>query len=330
MRRFLILAALIVPLAAEPLADLLKRYVTEYRAVKQDAVQIADSIRARHDPTRFVLKGSRPSRILADASVTGDSVRSLDYERFGAVIADLDRMTRASAPNIVPVLKFAQFQGSSPDSAEFCTQTGAFKQFFLLLVRLAALVRADDPGFLPEHPKLVDSYSIPSYSAWYNTTTRLESLDIQRSLHRFDVRYGAESERINLLEYALISFVPPFKGGRHGPSALEPIFCRFTPACYDITDNGTFKIGQLLGINSYIFDDNGVTRLLSKAGINHFGLAVVAADLVSNRLYKFAWDSLSYGLMAHVGKFQVGVVKGRAPGFKVISTVDLQFIPGIF
>lgn len=330
MRRFLILVAFVVPLAAEPLADLLKHYVIEYRAVKHDAVQIADSIRARHDPTVFVLKGSRPSRILADVSVTGDSVRSFDYGRFEAVIDELDRMTKASAPNIVPVLKFAQFEGSSPDSAEFAGQTRAFKQYFLLLVQLAALVRKDVPGFLPEYPKLVDSYSIASDSIWYGTTLSVESLDIQRSLRRFDVRYGAASERINVLEYALISFVPPFKGNGRGPSALEPIFCRITPACYDITDNGTFKIAQLLGINGYLFDDNGVTNFLSKAGINHFGIAAVAADLVSNRLYKFAWDSLSYGLMAHLGKFQIGVVKGRTPGWKVISTVDLQFIPGLF
>ena len=330
MKRLVLLVAFVVPLAAEPLADLLKQYVIEYGAVKQDAVQIADSIRARHDPTVFVLKGSIPSRILVDASVTGDSVRSFDYGRFEAVIDELDRMTNGSAPNIVPVLKFAQFQGGSPDSVEFAGQTRAFKQYFLLLVQLAALVRKDVPAFLPKYDSLHDPYSIPPYRTWYNTTMQLESLDIQRSLHRFDVRYGAASERINLLEYALISFVPPFKGSKRGPSALEPIFCRITPACYDITDNGTFKIGQLLGINAYVFDDNGLTSFLSRAGINHFGLAFVAADLVSNRLYKFAWDSLSYGLMAHVGKFQVGVVKGRAPGFKVISTVDLQFIPGLF
>ncbi len=342
MKRLTLLLVLsLIPAFGEPLAELLDRWACSFDAVAAEARVIADSVRGRYSsPTYYVDDARDPYEPVAavlfpgqvrDTTIGGvhhwvtgsgyDSttvVQAFDYNRFRQAELELGHAIGLVVPHINPVFKSGAFFRSSG----FDILVSDYEDLYNVLLAIAVTIRDGDvtSGSVSSFPA-----EVRSWDGWYDVRLELEDVRVDQALADFDIRYGPRSDRINLLEMVLINLAPPFKGNINGPSAWEPIL-RFTPVCYDISDNRFAKTYQV-GANYYFL--SGSPGLLK--WLNHVGVAFAAADLASDQLYKFSFGELSCGAMLHIGKYQVGMFKDHGgESWKFLTTVDFQVIPALF
>ena len=190
------------------------------------------------------------------------------------------------------------------------------------MVEIASIIKNNkDTLFLPQYKKLNDASNLYYWTEWESTMVIIQKYEIEKSLRRFETRYGSSSDKINLLEFLIVNLFPPFKGSLKSPSAWEPIL-RLSPICYNFTDAKCVKTAQV-GFNYYFLEKPFMGI------IHHAGLAFAITDISSQHIYNLSWPS--FGFIAHLGKYQLGIIRDKTTAnLKFISTIDFQIIPKFF
>jgi len=342
---FLLLVALTCQF--EPLRDSMKLYVAAFESVSADAERLATVVRSRYPETWYTFSEDSVTSVFSTATaldtalvdtarrvwrtgpLQGQKVLRFDYEAMFFARDRIRLAVQGLVPGVNAYLKTARVRDDFEVFSSLDTVAGSLK------VRLDELrgaywaVRAQDTAFKDSLPGRFDGRHLKSLHGWYKIALALQGMRITEGLKRYEIRYGSTSEQLNFLEVLIGNAVLPFRGNQAGPSAYEPIILRVTPVCYDVTDNRSAWLVQLVGVNGYLFGDDGIAGLAHKIGMSHLGIAITVADVTGNPLLKWpAFNSLAWGGMVHLGKFQVGGVTNFRSGFKIISTVDLHLIPG--
>jgi hypothetical protein len=338
--QFVIFVAFL-PLHAEPLHDLLKEYANGYLSVSKESNEIADAVRDSYPETFFVMNNEdgtifdvlRKNEV-KDTIMNGnkmwirneayraeESIKRYDYEKLELLIDEINRMIEASVPQINFYTKSISVKENFLNSDVFKVKVKEFKYFLKTLVEIVSVIKSKDALFLPQYDPLENIGDLKHWRNWYDVMLEIQKLEIEKSLRKFEIRYGENSDRVNLIELFVMNLVPLFKGNANGPSSWEPIL-RFTPVCYDFTDMKFVKTFQI-GVNYYFFSESFLKH------VHHVGIAFLLTDIESEKIYEIG--TLSYGGVIHLGKYQVGIVKDNGnSSFKLISTIDFQILPGLF
>jgi hypothetical protein len=173
---------------------------------------------------------------------------------------------------------------------------------------------AGEEGF----PKLV-----PSYHAWNSLETGLLMDALRRRLAAYEVRYGPDSERLNILEYIAVQ-VPPFRSGDAGPKAWEPI-ARLTPI--SLTSGASAPVSTVqAGVNYYFL--NGPPDWLDRLGVeNHIGFAAALQYLEPEKPLHFNGRP-TFGFVLHLDRKEVGFTWTEARRqAQVTFGYAFQFVP---
>jgi hypothetical protein len=330
-----------IPLHGEPLYDLLSKYVADYYNVSSECLDIANAIKILYPVTFFVLNidegivtdvlgreevrdtviNATETWIRNEGSKQDEVIRKYDYDRLTLLMDELSRMLRSSVPQASFDSKSFRVKENFLNSEVFMAKVKEFKYFLMTLVEIASVIKNTNPGFLGQYASLNHAGDLKYWPEWDSVMLEIEKMKIERSLRNFEIRYGENSEKINFLEFFVISQIRPFKGNEDGPSPWEPIL-RFTPVCYDFTDTRFVKTLQL-GLNYYFFAKGILSSL------HHIGVAFLITDIESEKIYEL--NKPAYGIQIHLGKYQIGLVKdSRDNSLKFISTVDFQLIPRLF
>lgn len=319
-----------LPLNAEPLHKLLKEYALGYLSVSKEIKEIEEAVKEKYSETLFVMKEDGTitdvfSKDEVKDTLINKDIIKYDYEKLNLLIDEINRMIKASVPDINSYSKSIRIKENFLNSEVFKGKVGDFEYFLITLVEIASVIKEEDTLFLPQYDSLESIDDLKYWKGWYDVMGKIESLKIEKSLRNFEIRYGGNSEKINLIELLIINWIPPFKGDINGPSPWEPIL-RFTPICYNITDNRFIKTFQI-GMNYYFLE--GSFSFLK--WLHHFGIAFVIGDTENQRIYQMDTKKLSFGTLVHLGKCQFGIIKdNRDNSLKLISTIDFQILPAIF
>jgi len=335
---------------SEPLRDSMRVYVAAFESASSDAEKLATAIRDRYPETWYTVLTDRPDSVTAVFGVSaardtalvdtvnwrwrkeprsGQKVLRFNYETMFFARDRIRAALQGLAPQVNVYLKTARIRDDLEVFTSLDTAAGTFKLGLDRLCGFFWAIRKQDTGFTTSLLASFDRNRLKSRHRWYKISLALTGMRIQQGLRRYEIRYGSTSEQLNIFEVVLSNAFPPCHGNSYGPSALEPIFLRVTPVCYNISDNRQAWLAQLFGMNCYLFGQDWFASTLSRIGVSHFGIAVAAADVADSPLLRLpALDSLAWGAMLHVGKFQFGVVSNFRSGFKLMSTVDVHIIPG--
>jgi hypothetical protein len=347
---FLLLIALTCQ--TEPLRDSMRAYVADFESASTDAERLSTAIRARYPETWYTcvpdaygsdsvtsVFGAGPTHdtALVDTlkwfwkavPLSGQRVLRFDYEAMYSARDGIRLAVQNLAPRVNAYLKTARVRDDLEVFDSLDSLVGTFKTRLDRLRQFHWVIRLRDTAFMDSVPVRFDGRHLKSLHRWSKIALALRGMQIRQGLERYEIRYGSTSEQLNFLELLLSNALPPFRGNQRGPSAFEPIFLRLTPACYNLTDNRQAWLAQLLGVNGYLFGDDWFAHSLSHFGISHLGFALTAADVTGSPF--ISWppvDSLAWGAVLHIGKFQIGAVTDFRKKLKVISTVDFHIIPG--
>ncbi|MGB3479297.1 MAG: hypothetical protein WBB67_09065 [bacterium] len=336
----LLILVVFLPLRAEPLYDTLKEYARKYLSVNRDCRAIANAVKEKYPETFFAMDetgkifdilGRNEVRdtliygnetwVRSQSYMEKERIRLYDYERLNLLTDEISRMIETSVPDINFYTKSIRVKENFLESEVFQSNIKEFKYFLKTLVEMVSVIKSQDSLFLPQYEPLENIGDLQSWQEWYKVMFEIQKLKIEESLRKFEIRYGDRSEKVNLVELFVMNLIPPFKGNVNGPSSWEPIL-RFTPVCYDFTDTRFVKTLQI-GLNYYLFGKGFLSSL------HHIGVAFLITDIESEKIYEL--NRPAYGVQVHLGKYQIGLVKdGRDNSLKLISTVDFQFIPGLF
>lgn len=347
MRRCTVAVLVLLTLASaiEPFNDLLRSYSVAFAAYNARISAIADSIRARYPRTFYRTEPQEgipvAVEVLGEADVldsivdgrhvwvraggTGSAARfkEFDYAGLDAAMIRAGRYSGRDALLADEMLKTAAARPEPIGTDASERSIGDFDYRARRLLEMASAIWNRDRGFFESLPFAED---LPELAEWNRAKLDRKDAELNRSLGRFDTRYGPGSDKLNLLELLLVWQVPPFKGGVDGPSRWEPIL-RLTSIALNASDERVNRAAQV-GLNCYFFEDApGLFRKL-----NHIGLAAAAVDtsgaLVGCRVRSGDWAP---GLFVHFGKYQAGVIPTSGwRGAKLIATFDFQLLPTLF
>jgi hypothetical protein len=337
--------AFAVALAGQPFYGLLQQYKQSFEAYSRDVTVVAESVRA-HYPRLFfaVPRGADEDTIvavLAEAEVkstidaagrqiwvraTGDrgteDFFEFDYLRLFRSMDIAGRLMNASISGTGLLLKTV---GTSPevgDTASFYAAVRDFNYYSMRIIAVAIWLRQRGTGMPPPFDTVTVYSNLKSYQGWYKVTLERKRIELDNALKDFQVRYGSASDKLNVAEVVLVELFPCLRGGENGPSPLEPIL-RFAPITYNVSDNRVLFAVQ--GGVSYYFLSGSPWWV---SWLNHVGIAAVAGDLQSTRLFDIDVKNLSWGMMAHAGRYELGLMRdSETKGWKFISTVNFQMIP---
>jgi hypothetical protein len=340
----LLVAALAVTLAGQPFYGLLQQYRQGFQAYSRDVTVAAESVRA-HYPRLFfaVPRGEDEDTIVAVLSetevrdtvdagrhvwvrATGDrgteDFSEFDYLRLFRSMDIAGRLLNAPISGTGLLLKTV---GASPevgDTASFYAAVRDFKYYSRRILAIVIWLRQQGMK-LPVPLDTITVYSdLQSYRDWYRVTLESKRIELDNALRNFQIRYGPASDKLNIIEVGLVNLFPCLRGSEKGPSPLEPIL-RFAPVTYNVSDNRVLFAAQ--GGVSYYFLSGSPSWT---SWLNHVGIAAVAGDLQSTRLLDIDVKNLSWGVMVHAGRYELGLVRDSATrGWKLISTVNFQLIP---
>ena len=329
------------PLRAEPFYDLLKKYADDFFAVSEEIKTMADSIKTLYPETYFIMHtedgiifdvlnqnqvkdtliGSSEVWVKKEVYNENEIIKKYPYDTLYLLLDDVKRMIRTSIPEVDFCVKTAIVKENFLNSETFNAKINNFKDNLNVIVQMASIIRNKDSLFLSQYDNLNDASDLFNWTEWHKTMLEIQHYEIEKSLKKFEVRYGKDSDKINLFELLLINIAPPFKGNIKSPSPWEPI-ARLSLICYNITDAKYVKTAQV-GFNYYFLDKPflGV--------VHHAGLAFAITDINSQHVYNLSWPS--FGFIAHLGKYQVGIIRDKTTtNLKFISTIDFQIIPKLF
>lgn len=164
---------------------------------------------------------------------------------------------------------------------------------------------------------------VPSYHAWNSLETDLTMDALRNRLAAYEVRYGPDSERLNIVEYLAVQ-VPPFRSGGDGPKAWEPI-ARVSPV--SLTSGASAPVSSIqAGVNYYFLD--GPPDWLDRLGIeNHFGFAAALQYLEPEKPLHFKGRP-TFGFILHLDRKEVGFTWTEArKQAQITFGYAFQFVP---
>ncbi len=145
-------------------------------------------------------------------------------------------------------------------------------------------------------------------------SNRLKS-EVKENIRRFNVRFGEQSERLNLLEMAVsITWFSPSTTDpvNSGPLHYEPIL-RFQSLGYqmNLVTNKVEVASPFIqvGLSYYFYGDTWIERT-----INHIGLAAAVQ-------YDYSVKHLAAGAVLHVESYDIGILFNTKPKSNQTSIV---------
>jgi len=162
---------------------------------------------------------------------------------------------------------------------------------------------------------------LPSHREWTQVEAAVVAGGLDQRLAAYELRYGPESEQINILEF--LAGETFFHGDEGGPGAWEPI-ARFTPV--QATSAGAVTSTAQLGAN-YYFVHGTPKGPLGWAVSNHVGIAATLQYLEDPRIFRFRGKPC-FGMQLHLDKKEVGFSWDQNDKtFRMTLGYALQFIP---
>jgi hypothetical protein len=323
---------------AEPFEDLIRKYVDEFTLATHEIDELSDKIeygkrviglepsdrypyfKITEILTFNEVKAEGPPGkeiwVRTDGRVKADEVLlKPELDEFKISQENLLRMMESALPDYSKIGKNLKLGENFLNSEVFQKELKTFKDHSIFIVEIAKFEEISD---VPDTPD-----ELPHFGAWKMVQDSIAKLEIEKSLHAFEQRYGEKADKLNLVELALVNYIPPFMGNTNGPSPLEPIL-RITTINYNLENANFFPMFQI-GLNYYFLEEGN--WLLD--WVHHVGLAAAAGDIQDNKFYRV--EKISWGGIIHIGKHQVGIMREiRDQDWKVISSFDFQAVPGIF
>jgi len=300
----------LIPLSAnaEPYFEGLREYALGYLDISEEGDSILNAVREE------------------DTDIL--EAEGFNDQEFERLTAEIRLLVEVSLPQINSFSKSLRAKGNFLESEEFEVKIEDYKEYLEWLVEIASAIKADRSSFLPQYDVLKHIGHLHSWARWQQSMRNIHRERIKESQHKFEMRYGERSDKLNGVEYLIVNYIPWFKGSeKSGPSPREPIL-RFTPAYYNFTE-GTLIKAFSVGVNYYFFDDSSSILRFLQNHVHHFGVALVLAEFDNKEFHK--WNKLAYGAEIHVSRCQIGVIKDpEDDDWEIISTVNFQVIPRIF
>lgn len=149
--------------------------------------------------------------------------------------------------------------------------------------------------------------------------------DLKEYFKRLDIRYGEDSEKLNLLEIALSNafFSPRTTGSQiNYPKVTEPILRMQAVGYQYYGDSEEFLPSSPIfqaGLSFYLYGDTKFQKW-----VNHIGIAAAyERDLITNSNY--------FGGMLHIKTFDIGLLYDPETKEKILAaSFNVQLIKGVF